>query len=67
MIQELYVNLLTTYVKFTFSLSEQRLSLKKKLEKAERQKAALESLCRSLQAERKQSSSENKSDSSDQT
>ncbi|RYQ92850.1 hypothetical protein Ahy_B09g099097 isoform B [Arachis hypogaea] len=42
-------------------LVDERERLKKQLEKTTKQKEKLESLCRSLQAERKQSSSENKS------
>ncbi|KAK7343839.1 hypothetical protein VNO77_12894 [Canavalia gladiata] len=45
-------------------LVEERERLKKQLEKTKNQKEKLESLCRSLQAERKQSSSENKSNNS---
>ncbi|MED6146615.1 hypothetical protein PIB30_036099 [Stylosanthes scabra] len=44
-------------------LVDERERLKKHLEKTTKQKEKLESLCRSLQAERKQSSSENKSSS----
>ncbi|ESW15674.1 hypothetical protein PHAVU_007G092600 [Phaseolus vulgaris] len=48
-------------------LVDERERLKKQLEKTKNQKEKLESLCRSLQAERKQSSSENKSNISVQT
>lgn len=44
-----------------YRLCEQRERLKKQLEKTKNQKEKLESLCRSLQAERKQSSIEIKS------
>lgn len=44
-----------------YHFSEQRERLKKQLEKTKNQKEKLESLCRSLQAERKQSSIEIKS------
>ncbi|RDX96984.1 Alpha-taxilin, partial [Mucuna pruriens] len=46
-------------------LADERERLKKQLEKTKNQKEKLESLCRSLQAERKQSCSENKSNNSD--
>ncbi|XP_050892444.1 uncharacterized protein LOC127097988 isoform X2 [Lathyrus oleraceus] len=45
-------------------LVDERERMKKQLEKTKNQKEKLESLCRSLQAERKQSLSENKSDDS---
>ncbi|TKY51562.1 Alpha-taxilin protein [Spatholobus suberectus] len=48
-------------------LVDERERLKKQLEKTKNQKEKLESLCRSLQAERKQSSSANKSNNSVQT
>ncbi|XP_020223899.1 alpha-taxilin [Cajanus cajan] len=47
-------------------LVDERERLKKQLEKTKNQKEKLESLCRSLQAERKQSFAENKSNNSDQ-
>lgn len=47
-------------------LVEQRERLKKQLEKTKNQKDKLESLCRSLQAERKQKETNNTSDSSAQ-
>ncbi|KAL5195420.1 Alpha-taxilin [Glycine soja] len=48
-------------------LVDERERMKKQLEKTKNQKEKLESLCRSLQAERKQNSSENKSNNSVQT
>ncbi|KAF7820107.1 alpha-taxilin isoform X2 [Senna tora] len=54
--------LLLKYVLFFFS--EQRERLKKQLEKTKNQKEKLESLCRSLQAERKNNLSGSKSDNS---
>ncbi|XP_057425454.1 uncharacterized protein LOC130718844 isoform X2 [Lotus japonicus] len=45
-------------------LADERERLKKQLEKTKNQKEKLESLCRSLQAERKQNSSENKNNNS---
>ncbi|KAK7279682.1 hypothetical protein RJT34_24739 [Clitoria ternatea] len=45
-------------------LADERERLKKQLERTKNQKEKLESLCRSLQAERKQSSTENKSSNS---